>query len=92
MSTISAKDLTWALLLVDDRIKLANDSANILQDIINRALTAFKKEAYHEDMGNVLWWKFPVEEPPYVGSPLSYDWSDRYTHFTPLIVPEEPKQ
>lgn len=26
-------------------------------------------EEYHEDMGDVLWWKFPVEEPPYVGSP-----------------------
>ena len=25
---------------------------------------------YHEDMGPVLWWKFPVDEPPYVGSPL----------------------
>lgn len=24
---------------------------------------------YHEDMGTVLWWKFPIEEPPYVGSP-----------------------
>lgn len=24
---------------------------------------------YHEDMGAVLWWKFPIEEPPYVGSP-----------------------
>lgn len=24
---------------------------------------------YHEDMGAVLWWKFPVNEPPYVGSP-----------------------
>lgn len=24
---------------------------------------------YHEDMGCVLWWKFPIEEAPYVGSP-----------------------
>jgi hypothetical protein len=24
---------------------------------------------YDEDMGTVLWWKFPIEEPPYVGSP-----------------------
>lgn len=24
---------------------------------------------YHEDMGPVLWWKFPVVEPPYVGRP-----------------------
>lgn len=24
---------------------------------------------YHEDMGDVLWWCFPVVEPPYVGTP-----------------------
>lgn len=27
-------------------------------------------DEYHEDMGDVLWWKFPIVEPPYVGSPL----------------------
>lgn len=25
---------------------------------------------YHEDMGCVLWWFFPITEAPYVGSPL----------------------
>jgi hypothetical protein len=25
---------------------------------------------YHEDYGPVLWWKFPITEPPYVGMPL----------------------
>lgn len=25
---------------------------------------------WHEDMGDVLWWKFPISEAPYVGSPL----------------------
>jgi hypothetical protein len=25
---------------------------------------------YDEDMGQVLWWKFPIVEAPYVGSPL----------------------
>lgn len=27
-------------------------------------------EEWHEDLGNCLWWKFPIDEPPYVGSPL----------------------
>lgn len=27
---------------------------------------------YHGDMGDVLWWKFPITEPPYVGSPLDF--------------------
>jgi hypothetical protein len=26
-------------------------------------------DEYHEDMGDVLWWRFPINEPPYVGSP-----------------------
>jgi hypothetical protein len=25
---------------------------------------------WHEDFGPVLWWRFPVNEPPYVGTPL----------------------
>lgn len=27
-------------------------------------------EEWHEDHGDVLWWKFPVTEAPYCGSPL----------------------
>lgn len=29
---------------------------------------------WHEDMGPKLWWTFPIEEPPYCGSPLDEDW------------------
>lgn len=25
---------------------------------------------WHEEMGDVLWWRFPIEEPPYLGNPL----------------------
>lgn len=25
---------------------------------------------WSEDMGDVLWWLWPIEQPPYVGSPL----------------------
>lgn len=25
---------------------------------------------WHEEIGDVLWWKFPITEPPYCGSPL----------------------
>jgi hypothetical protein len=25
---------------------------------------------WHEDYGPVLWWLWPIEQPPYVGSPL----------------------
>lgn len=33
---------------------------------VNRARPA---REYHEDMGPVLWWTFPINEPPYVGTP-----------------------
>lgn len=63
------------------------------------ALTALRKthavvtvlarpgEEYHEDMGNVLWWRFPIVEPPYVGMPDDSDWPGYHTHFTPIPMP-----
>lgn len=27
-------------------------------------------EEWHEDIGDVLWWRFPIDEAPYCGSPL----------------------
>lgn len=45
---------------------------------------------WNEEDGPVLWWRFPVEEPPYCGSPLYDEWPGYHTHWTPLIVPDEP--
>jgi hypothetical protein len=46
-------------------------------------------ELYHEDMGNVLLWKVPINEPPYVGTPNDTDFpEDYYTHFTLFQTPE----
>jgi hypothetical protein len=42
------------------------------------------EDEYHEDMGAVLWWRFPIDEPPYCGSPLDSEWPGCHTHFTPL--------
>ena len=42
---------------------------------------------WHEDDGNCLWWKFPIMETPYVGSPLCLDFPKNVTHFTKLIEP-----
>lgn len=40
--------------------------------------------------GNVLWWRFPINEPPYVGTPLDDDFPPYVTHWTPLELPYEP--
>lgn len=45
-------------------------------------------EEWHEDDGDVIWWKFPIEEPPYLGSPLDEKFTfDYYTHFTRFTIP-----
>ena len=48
-------------------------------------------EEWGEDYGDVLWWKFPVEEPPYIGSPLDENWPAYHTHWTPIQIPQPPK-
>lgn len=47
-------------------------------------------EDWHEEMGPVLWWRFPVDEAPWCGTPNCDDWPHYHTHFTPLVVPEAP--
>ena len=46
---------------------------------------------WHEDIGPVLWWSFPIREAPYVGTPNDVDgWPDHHTHWTPIPKPEPP--
>lgn len=41
---------------------------------------------WHEDDGPVLWWS-DTPEPPYVGTPLDFDWPGYHTHWTPIVAP-----
>jgi hypothetical protein len=45
---------------------------------------AIPAEQWHEDDGPVLWWRFPVIEPPYAGTPNDCDWPGCHTHYTSL--------
>ncbi len=49
------------------------------------------REEWHEDYGEVLWWFFPIVQPPTVGSPLEEDFPDYFTHWTPIVCPEAPR-
>ena len=48
-----------------------------------------------EEYGDCLWWSFPIEEPPYLGTPISWDRHgdptvpDECTHFTRIYLPME---
>ncbi len=46
-------------------------------------------EEWGEDYGDCLWWSFPIEEPPYCGTPLDCNFPNYVTHFTRLILPIE---
>jgi hypothetical protein len=48
-------------------------------------------DEWTEEDGEVLWWSFPIDEPPYIGSPLYTDWPDYHTHWTPIPIPTLPE-
>lgn len=47
-------------------------------------------DEWHEDIGPCLWWSFPVEEPPYAGTPLDCNFPNYVTHFTRIVKPDKP--
>ncbi|MEK4474321.1 hypothetical protein NSQ91_13985 [Paenibacillus sp. FSL R7-0048] len=57
---------------------------------IKQQFAARPLDEWHEEMGDMLWWMFPIQEPPYCGNPLDSDWSDCYTHWTPIVIPADP--
>ena len=53
---------------------------------IETGLAFHPAAAWHDDIGDVLWWRLPIAEPPYCGSPLGSDWPEEasYTHWSRL--------
>ncbi len=47
-------------------------------------------DAWREEHGPVLWWRFPIEEPPFAGDPRGSDWPGYHTHWTPIPLPAQP--
>lgn len=78
------------------RIELLPEGAQVIEPAEHTILVpartpvpvAIPGEEYHEDMGAVTWWRLPVDEPPWVGTPNDSDWPGYHTHFTP--APPEP--
>lgn len=48
---------------------------------------ALPKNYWRPEDGNCLWWRFPVEEVPYIGTPDDDAFPDWATHFTKLPIP-----
>lgn len=74
----------------DDYHRLLKTAEEIAKEntVLKEANELTPEEEWHEDDGNVIWWKLPINEPPYVGTPLDSDFEEGYyTHFTRLIEP-----
>jgi hypothetical protein len=53
-------------------------------------LVAIPGEQWHEGDGPCLWWRFPINEPPWSGDPRDDDWPGYHTHFTRIACPVLP--
>lgn len=62
------------------------------QAVIDMMNTPRPAADWTEEDGYMLWWRFPITEPPYVGSPLDTAWVEgAYTHWTPILLPTAPQ-
>lgn len=58
--------------------------------VVEKRMAPRPLSEWHEDLGEALWWRFPIEEAPYSGSPLDTNWPGYHTHWTPIIIPAPP--
>lgn len=77
----SLKNATYLVEYANARLKSAEAREQKLRE-------AEPLDEWHEDIGAVLWWTFPIEEPPYCGSPLDSEWPGYHTHWTQIVTPE----
>ena len=68
---------------------MGNSEEISLTEPKNEKVEAHLAEHWNEDVGDVLWWNFPVEEPPYCGTPLDEHFPKYKTHFTMIDMPTE---
>lgn len=83
------------VVMLDPRNRLVDPAADTIEHhpdnvAMQAARTARPLAEYNDDHGSVLWWAFPINEPPYCGDPKCEDWPDYHTHWTPLVIPASP--
>lgn len=74
---------------LNDLLKRVKELSKIERESIDKRLP-LSLGSWHEDDGPVMWWRFPINEPPYVGTPLDDDFPDYVTHWTRVELPIEP--
>lgn len=89
--TVTNEDKRYELTVRDcDGITPA-DKIGALEDELQKykkSNTLKSVDEWHEDIGDALFWKLPIEESPFITSPIRSDWTENhYTHFTELVEP-----
>ena len=75
----------WAAFVHELRAEWLAAELRLAEDAHAARMLVFRRtDDWHEDDGPCLWWYLPVEEPPYVGTPLDDDWPGYHTHWSPL--------
>ena len=88
--------VAWGMsVMLDPRNRCVDPDADVIEHHPDAKAGMAARQArplaeWHEDTGPVLWWTFPVQEPPWSGQPTDDDWPHYHTHWTPLVIPEAP--
>ena len=77
---------------IDTAWRAAEEVEDVSRHAIKVAIEAWCNDTFKlrpldewgEEDGPVLWWKLPIEEPPWCGTPLDSDWPGYQTHWCHL--------
>lgn len=92
MASLRASTAHWAseFRRVRDEKHEATDAFVGVVRELDALRTPRPRDEWKESDGTVLWWRLPVEEPPYVGDLREDDFPDDVTHWTPIPNVKEP--
>lgn len=69
----------------------ARADADRYKTVVDGLHRAQPQNEWNEEIGNVLWWRWPVCEPPFCGCPWDSDWpfeDDDEVRWTPIVEPD----
>lgn len=88
LSAISRYTLLYGIHEAADEIDRLTRELNEARAVVVRLHTPQPLSSWHEDIGNVLWWQYPICEPPFSGEPYDSDWpfdeNDPSVYWIPL--------
>lgn len=83
-----AKEWHELFLKKESEVDILQQQLHQVKETLRKHTELHLASEWHEDMGDCIWWRMPIEEPPHCGNPLDSEWTeDYYTHFTMLVEP-----